>query len=301
MAKKYQETSQLQERIQADYPRLTASQKKIADYLLKSYTDAAFMTVSELGRQLGVDPGTVIRFAQRLGYAGYPELINDVQELVKEDLRALYEPRTEYREAQPAYVQALAGDWRNLDQAIAHTPQDAINEMLKVLGQATRVVILAQDMAVEPAQMLGRYLRILGIPAEAVLQTAPEFSFALRNLKSTDVVVGLGFARSNYDVATGLEVARHQGARTIGFSGTVACPVAQSAELALMCPSQSVTPIPSPVTMAASIFALFQALVAQQGESFENIMSRFHQNYLRMVEGRQGENEELREDALSQF
>jgi DNA-binding MurR/RpiR family transcriptional regulator len=37
-----------------------------------------------------VDPATVTRFAQRLGYAGYPELQREIQELVKEELKRAY-------------------------------------------------------------------------------------------------------------------------------------------------------------------------------------------------------------------
>ncbi len=48
------------------------------------------MNGSMLSQRLDVDPATVTRFAQRLGYTGYPELLREIQELVKEELKAAY-------------------------------------------------------------------------------------------------------------------------------------------------------------------------------------------------------------------
>jgi DNA-binding MurR/RpiR family transcriptional regulator len=78
------------ERIAEHYARLGKNQKRIADFLTQEYREAAFMNGSELSQRLDVDPATVTRFAQRLGYAGYPELRREIQELVKEELKAAY-------------------------------------------------------------------------------------------------------------------------------------------------------------------------------------------------------------------
>jgi DNA-binding MarR family transcriptional regulator len=79
-----------QERIAQQYARLGRNQKRIADFLTQEYREAAFMNGSALSQRLDVDPATVTRFAQRLGYTGYPDLQREVQELVKEELKAAY-------------------------------------------------------------------------------------------------------------------------------------------------------------------------------------------------------------------
>jgi len=57
------------------------------------YRDAAFMTAAEVGRASKVDTTLVVRFAQRLGYPGYPELIEEVQERVNRTCVRLTNPR----------------------------------------------------------------------------------------------------------------------------------------------------------------------------------------------------------------
>ena len=44
------------------------------------------MTATELAHQVDVDAATVVRFAQRLGYGGFPDLQNEIKEKVKQDL-----------------------------------------------------------------------------------------------------------------------------------------------------------------------------------------------------------------------
>ena len=69
--------------IQIKFPRLSKGQKLIAEYILKNYDKAAFMTAAKLGDSVGVSESTVVRFANELGFTGYPKLQKALQELIK--------------------------------------------------------------------------------------------------------------------------------------------------------------------------------------------------------------------------
>ena len=71
--------------IQAQYSRLSKGQKLIAQYIINNYDKVAFMTASKLGEAVGVSESTVVRFANALGYAGYPKLQEGLQELIKKN------------------------------------------------------------------------------------------------------------------------------------------------------------------------------------------------------------------------
>ena len=47
--------------IQIKFPRLSKGQKLIAEYILKHYDKAAFMTAAKLGTSVGVSESTVVR------------------------------------------------------------------------------------------------------------------------------------------------------------------------------------------------------------------------------------------------
>ena len=80
------DSKQLISIIQSRYPKMSKGQKLIAQYIIKNYDKVAFMTASKLGDTVGVSESTVVRFANALGYSGYPKLQDALQELIKNKL-----------------------------------------------------------------------------------------------------------------------------------------------------------------------------------------------------------------------
>ena len=73
-------------RIKNKYCKLSKKQKLVADYLLKNYENVAFSNVNKLSTIVGVSESTIIRFAIRLGYNGYPDLQIQLRNKIKEKL-----------------------------------------------------------------------------------------------------------------------------------------------------------------------------------------------------------------------
>lgn len=62
------------------YGSLTRTQKQVADYLLKHLDTVAFKKLDELSLEIGVSTTSVIRFARSLGYSGYADMQQDLQQ-----------------------------------------------------------------------------------------------------------------------------------------------------------------------------------------------------------------------------
>ena len=76
-------------RIRKNMPKLSKGQKLIANYILEHYEKAVFLTAAKLGSIVGVSESTVVRFANELGYDGYPKFQDALEELVKSKLTAM--------------------------------------------------------------------------------------------------------------------------------------------------------------------------------------------------------------------
>ena len=59
--------------IQEKQSTFSKGQKQISSFILGHYDKAAYMTAAKLGALVGVSESTVVRFANELGFAGYPE------------------------------------------------------------------------------------------------------------------------------------------------------------------------------------------------------------------------------------
>ncbi|MBQ9994582.1 MAG: MurR/RpiR family transcriptional regulator, partial [Clostridia bacterium] len=57
--------------IESAMPQLSKSHRAIAEYIIKQYDKAAYMTAAKLSVSAGVSEATVVRFAKRFGFEGY--------------------------------------------------------------------------------------------------------------------------------------------------------------------------------------------------------------------------------------
>ena len=67
------ETTETIGTIEQKYQSLSKGHKAIADFILRSYDKAAYMTAAKLGEEVGVSESTVVRFTTELGFEGYPQ------------------------------------------------------------------------------------------------------------------------------------------------------------------------------------------------------------------------------------
>lgn len=80
-------SSQLSDRIAEAGDRLTPTEKRIAHLLSEDSTVIAFGTVAEVAERLATSGPTVVRFATKLGFDGYPQLQDEVRRTVAEQLK----------------------------------------------------------------------------------------------------------------------------------------------------------------------------------------------------------------------
>ena len=82
------EASDLLDIIESKMSGFSKGQKRIAAFLTEHYDQAVYLTAARLGEITGVSESTVVRFANELGFDGYPKLQRALEELVKNRLTA---------------------------------------------------------------------------------------------------------------------------------------------------------------------------------------------------------------------
>ena len=64
----------LSDEIRSRFEEFSRSQKDVGQYIVDHLDEAAFHTAEELARRANTSSSTVVRFAQALGFEGFPEL-----------------------------------------------------------------------------------------------------------------------------------------------------------------------------------------------------------------------------------
>ena len=262
------------ESIRQIYPVLTKSQRKLADFVATSYQEVAFMTASTLARRVGVNEATVIRFAQRLGYGGFPELIYDIQLVVKQELRARDEASLTVS-AEDSFLAAMNTIVENLHRTISHISPEVAEGAQTVLREAERILVIGQGISAPLAQMLSVSLRSLGMDADAPPSDAATLAIALDDVDERCTVVGVSAAADGNEVAGALRYATARGAHTLALTWSPVSPTAQAAELAIICPSLDPAGLPAAAVMAAVLDALTQSLSFTNREAVRIRGTRF--------------------------
>jgi len=241
------------ERIRQAYSRLSPNKKKVADFLMEFHHDAAFMTASQLARHLNVDVATVVRFAQDIGYAGYPALAREVQSLVKGELKAAHEFAAGKAKAESLFVKIMLEERENIEQSLMNIPADTVQQVVAILKAAKNIYIIAQGEALDLARFFATRLRLQGLQVETV------------------------------ETAGAIRFARERGAKTVGLVSTHASPVAHVAESVILCPSKSMTPVLSFGSMASVMDAILQMIVLEQPDKAAEQQANFEQTYIELV------------------
>ena len=73
--------------IRTQHDSLSTSQQKVTEFLLAHGLDVIHYTVTQIADSVQVNPSTVVRTAQALGYKGFPELQNELREQLMRQAR----------------------------------------------------------------------------------------------------------------------------------------------------------------------------------------------------------------------
>ena len=253
------------EKIRQVYPDLTKNQKRLADFIATSYQEAVFMTALRLAKDFSLSESTVIRFAQRIGYPGYPELVQDMQALIHRELQE--KAKEPGGSGEPSdFARLLDSEIAELRRCASHVPPDLARRAVMILEQADNILVLGQDLMLLLAQLFAVSLRAIGLSAESPLPDAASIALALGNIGPESVVVGISAAQESGKVANALRYARQKGIRTLALTTSVITPCAQVADIAVICPSTDSSPIPSVTALSMILDVLLQSLCPEGEE-----------------------------------
>ena len=248
----------LLEHLQRAYPNLSKSQRRLAAYLAANYRQVAFMTSSQLAHAVLVHEATVTRFAQHLGYMGYPELLADLRTLIHAELEPTAAVTAE-RNDQPVSLalHTIANRLASLDQ---HLNAPAIQQARDLLASATRILVLGQGAAASLVLLLKELLSATGKVVTSVTGDPFALAAAVVDAGPGQLVIGLSFLDDSQEVASALRFAGQQGASTLAVASSPSSSLAQVAQVAITWLADETQPTTTLAVAGGLLAALVQSL-----------------------------------------
>jgi len=261
--------------IQVKFPRLSKGQKLIAEYILKHYDKAAFMTAAKLGSSVGVSESTVVRFANELGFDGYPELQKALQELIKNKLTTVQriELSNDFISQDTALKGVLKSDIENIRATLEKINYTAFENAINSIMKAKKIYIVGLRSSTALADFLGFYLNLILDNVKIVSYGMSDIFEQMLNLSDEDCVIGIGFPRYAVRTVEVLTFAKSRNADVIAITDSVLSPLAARADYTLIAESNMASFVDSLVAPLSVINALIIAVGLREKEKISKTFS----------------------------
>ncbi|WP_416176427.1 MurR/RpiR family transcriptional regulator [Clostridium sp.] len=261
--------------IQVKFPRLSKGQKLIAEYILKHYDKAAFMTAAKLGVSVGVSESTVVRFANELGFSGYPKLQKALQELIKNKLTTVQriELSNDIVSQENPLKGVLKADMENIRSTLEKINHKTFDEVINSIFKAKKIYIIGLRSSTAIADFLGFYLNLILDNVKVVGYGISDIFEQMINLKEDDLVIGIGFPRYASRTIESLAFAKSRGAEVVAITDSLLSPLASAADYTLIAQSNMASFVDSLVAPLSVINALIVSVGLREKEKISSTFS----------------------------
>lgn len=258
--------------IEENMSRFSKRQKQISIYLLENYDKAAYMTASKLGSIVKVSESTVVRYANELGFDGYPQLQSALQELTKTNLTAYQ--RVEVTNSLigdgDVLKKVLTSDAERIKITLDEIDHSAFEQSVEKICTARKIYVIGIRSSATLASFLSHSLNVIFdnvISLEAL--SRDDLFEQILGISEEDVLVAISFPRYSNRVIRAVDFAESHGANVIAITDSNTAPIAEKANEVLVARSDMISYVDSLVAPLSLINALIIGISKRMHDRLE--------------------------------
>ncbi len=253
-------TSDLITLIQNKYNDFSKGQKMIADFIIKHYDKAAFMTASKIGKTVDVSESTVVRFASALGFKGYPELQQSLQVLIKNKLTTVQRIGLDddiNKDTEKFHKKIIRNEMNGIKFMMDNLDASALDKATELITSANKVYILGMRTSSTLANYLGFYLDVMLDNVKVLNNTGVNALFEqIIRVKEDDVLICISFPRYSNSTIDATKMIKSKNAKIVAITDTEASPFYDLADVVLLAKNNIVSFVDSLVVPMCMINSL---------------------------------------------
>lgn len=267
-------------RLDALLPGFRESERKIAEYVAANAAQIVHLSITELADRTDTSEATVIRFAQRLGYAGYAAF----KIALALDLNSTAVPT-------PGELSS-SSDVASAKTRVLQVAIDSINDTGQLLDDNTLVRAVDALLAARRIEVYGvgssaavahyayALLMQIGMPIVAITDPHLQLLSAVQ-LRPGDVAFAITVSGSTRDTVEALQAAKEAGATCICLTRYARAPITGVADVALLAAARPATfgghQLTGRVAQIAVVDVLAAALALRRQEDSLRALARGRQ------------------------
>lgn len=263
------------ERIHASYYHLTAAERKVADYVLGSYDQVQFMSITQLADECGIAEATVSRFCRSLKLKGFNAF---KIEIARHSVASTQKPR-EQDPATPEgrWAQAAGLSIDAIHQTVELVDGKQVRKAVELFERAPRVMCIGSGGSMIMASECAHLFSTVTGKFYTVTDSHSQMS-AAATMSVEDVIVLFSYSGATTSGIQVLELAKSRGIRTILVTRFHKSPAAKLADVVLRCGSNEgpfqFGSVPAKVAQLMVMDVLFQEYCHRNREKSEENIQR---------------------------
>ena len=238
--------------------KLSKGHKKIAEFILDHTEEATFMTAAELGKKLEISESTVVRFADKLGVGGYPDLQDKLQQYVRDRYHNGGVPEFSQATTEKWGVLAtvLRADMQRIHDTLEELNEESFASAVNAIMSAKHVYIVGLRNSAPLASFFYFYLNMLRRDVILLDTTSSTEMFEqMIRIDEEDVFVAISFPRYSMRTLKAMEFAKDRRAKVISITDSNRSPMTMYSSIQVLAKSE-------PNGIADSLVAPFSLLNA---------------------------------------
>lgn len=272
----------LREAIARRHDSLSGRLRQIAEFAVDHPNEVALNTVSAIAEAIGVQPSSIVRFANAFGYDGFSEM----QRVFRSRLVAQASPgyRARFVSAQsskrarsagpdPATVlqREVADDAAALEELAHSVEPRQLNRAVELLANAQTIYLIAQGRSFPVAHYLAYALGRLELRAHLIDGVGGLTRIVGQMATADDLLFAVSFREYSPDVVAVVDEAAGRGVPVVSISDSPLSPIASPAKVSFeirSSPSRAFRSLVAPIALAQTlVIALGHHLTADRNRS----------------------------------
>lgn len=211
-------------------PNLSGSRQRLIREILDHPEDTYFLSSRALAKRYDLDPTTIVRTIQALGYKRYGEFAADLRSHFVSRITPYALMKSAVREKRSVANQienTLDVDIQNLNALRSQLDVKRVLEIARQIDRARRILVVGIDFAAPLSNLLAYGLVSIGYDSEAPVGSAGNLRQKVLLLGPKDLLVALSFGRCLQDTVDAVICAHDNRVPTFGLTDSEKSPVAR--------------------------------------------------------------------------
>lgn len=218
------------------FPRLTKSEKRIANYLNQNQDEAAFLSAGEIAERLQLSEATMVRFARTLGFDSYPAMRGALQANFRHRMTHSSRLRSrldDLRADGDILERVVASEIDYLTEALQTLDRKAFNAAVELLRTHQRVFVFGLGPSISLVDLLEIRLTRSTRQVIPLNTSGREMLEPMLLMNSNDLLIAIGFFNLTPSLQMVLEFANQNKTPVILLTDTLGPMVGDKADVVL--------------------------------------------------------------------